>query len=169
LNQREPAVLVLAANDDNRRELADRSLQQQEKYPIRAKTPLGFFQDEIILLWPLLIDLLNLKAISSALRPETEQELATELWRSHLKRGNIPCRSKSVSITWRILDLLQLAAYSDTPIEEISSVLEQGLETKLIPAGMIPTLASLLLECSWCLERGLQLMAALLMHSFINI
>jgi len=34
--------------------------------------------------------------------------------------------------------LLQLAAYSDTPIEEISSVLEQGLETKLHLAGNDP-------------------------------
>jgi len=41
LNQREPAVLVLAANDDNRRELADRIVAAAGKYQF-AKTPLGF-------------------------------------------------------------------------------------------------------------------------------
>jgi hypothetical protein len=45
--QHEPGVLVFAANDDNRRELADRIVAATEgKYPVRAKTPLGFFQDE---------------------------------------------------------------------------------------------------------------------------
>jgi hypothetical protein len=39
------------------------------------------FQDEVILFWPLLIQLLNLRAqFPVRLRPETEQELATQLW-----------------------------------------------------------------------------------------
>jgi len=65
------------------------------------------------------------------LRPETEQELATELWRSHPNAEISPVGVNQYRLIRRILDLLQLAAYSDTPIEEISSVLEQGLETKL--------------------------------------
>ncbi|MDF5733180.1 MAG: recombinase family protein, partial [Rhizonema sp. PD38] len=56
LHQTSPAVLVLAANDDNRRELANRIVTAtQGQYPLRGKTPLGFFQDEVILFWPLLI------------------------------------------------------------------------------------------------------------------
>lgn len=49
VQQVEPAVLVLAANDDNRRELADRIVAATEgKYPIRSKTQLGFFQDSTL-------------------------------------------------------------------------------------------------------------------------
>ncbi len=126
IQQSEPAVLVLAANDDNRRELADKIVAATGgKYPIRAKTPLGFFQDEVILFWPLLIQLLNLKAqFPVRLRPETEQELATFLWRQELDEEIL--RSQGVSESrWvrRLLDLLQLAALSGTPVEEISNVL----------------------------------------------
>lgn len=157
LNQNQPGVLILAANDDNRHQLADRIITATNgKYPVRAKTPLGFFQDEVILFWPLLIDLLNLKAqFPVRLRPETEQELATELWRSHLEE--VPSVGvNQYRLIRRILDLLQLAAYSDTPIEEIISVLEQGLAEGT--NGILePNLAvSLLLKWrSWCLERGL--------------
>ena len=60
LHQRELSILLLAANDDNRRELADRvTTLTLGKSPIRVKTALGFFQDEVILFWPLLIDLLS--------------------------------------------------------------------------------------------------------------
>jgi len=68
------------------------------------------------------------------------------------KRGKHPVGVNQYRLIRRILDLLQLAAYSDTPIEEISSVLEQGLETKLLCRRS--QLASLLLEWrSWCLEE----------------
>jgi hypothetical protein len=154
VQQTEPAVLVLAANDDNRRDLADRIVAATGgKYPIRSKTQLGFFQDEVILFWPLLIQLLNLKAqFPVRLRPETEQELATRLWRSQLDEEILrPPGVSEYRLVRRMLDLLQLAAYSGTPVEEISSLLEQGLvegETFLI--------TSLLLQWrSWCLERGL--------------
>jgi len=169
--QYEPAVLVLAANDDNRRQLADRIVMATGgKYPVRSKTPLGFFQDEVILFWPLLIQLLNLKAqFPVRLRPETEQELATRLWRDAY--GTIKARSQSdeeiirpvgvseYRLIRRILDLLQLAAYSGTPTEEIAGVIEQGLvDEGTLPTEMIEPQAinSLLLQWrSWCLERGL--------------
>lgn len=162
--QYEPGVLVFAANDDNRRELADRIVAATEgKYPVRAKTPLGFFQDEVILFWPLLIQRLNLKAqFPIRLRPETEQELATELWQTQFNAEIV--RSVGVSesrLIRRILDLLQLAAYSGTPTEEIKSVLAKGLfqpedgatngVTEIIERSPL-----LLLQWrSWCLERGL--------------
>jgi len=169
--QYEPAVLVLAANDDNRSQLTDRIVMATGgKYPVRSKTPLGFFQDEVILFWPLLIQLLNLKAqFPVRLRPETEQELATRLWRDAY--GTIKARSQSdeeiirpvgvseYRLIRRILDLLQLAAYSGTPTEEIAGVIEQGLvDEGTLPTEMIEPQAinSLLLQWrSWCLERGL--------------
>ncbi|HAC63215.1 MAG TPA: hypothetical protein DCF68_06650, partial [Cyanothece sp. UBA12306] len=72
------SLLVLSANDQNRRELADQlSLSVQGSYPIICKTPLGFIADEVVLFWPLLFEELQLKAqFPLLLRPETEQELA---------------------------------------------------------------------------------------------
>jgi hypothetical protein len=154
----EPGVLVLAANDDNRRELGDKIVTSTlGKYPVRAKTPLGFFQDEVILFWPLLINSLNLKAqFPVRLRPETEQELATKLWRSQLNEEILRLAGVNESrLVRRILDLLQLAAYSGTPTEDIAQILARGLgenSTNLEPEF----LASLLLDWqNWCLERGL--------------
>ncbi|MBH8552665.1 recombinase family protein [Nostocaceae cyanobacterium CENA357] len=154
----EPGVLVLAANDENRRELGDKIVTTTlGKYPVRAKTTLGFFQDEVILFWPLLIQLLNLKAqFPVRLRPETEQELATKLWRSQLDEEIL--RRAGVNeyrLVRRILDLLQLAAYSNTPCEDIAQILQRGLQENAI--DLEPEfLASLLLNWrNWCLERGL--------------
>lgn len=157
--QHESAVLVMAANDDNRRELADRIVTATGgKYPVRSKTPLGFVQDEVILFWPLLIQLLNLRAqFPVRLRPETEQELATRLWRTHFDEEMLrPVGVNEYRLVRRILDLLQLAAYSGTPTEEISSVLEQAIDGTLQLGIMPQTINSLLLQWrNWCLERGL--------------
>ncbi|OYD92707.1 hypothetical protein CDG77_14225 [Nostoc sp. 'Peltigera membranacea cyanobiont' 213] len=158
LKQIEPGVLVLAANDDNRRELGDIIVTSTlGKYPVRAKTPLGFFQDEVILFWPLLINSLNLKAqFPVRLRPETEQELATKLWRSQLDEEILRVAGVNESrLVRRILDLLQLAAYSGVHCEDIAQILAKGLgenTTTLEPEF----LASLLIDWrNWCLERGL--------------
>ncbi|MBN3941613.1 MAG: recombinase family protein [Nostoc sp.] len=158
LKQTEPGVLVLAANDDNRRELGDIIVTSTlGKYPVRAKTPLGFFQDEVILFWPLLINSLKLKAqFPVRLRPETEQELATKLWRPQLDEEILRIAGVNESrLVRRILDLLQLAAYSGVPCEDIAQILSKGMgenTTTLEPEF----LASLLLDWrNWCLERGL--------------
>ncbi|MFN6479495.1 recombinase family protein [Nostoc sp. DedQUE07] len=158
LKQTEPGVLVLAANDDNRRELGDIIVTSTlGKYPVRAKTPLGFFQDEVILFWPLLINSLNLKAqFPVRLRPETEQELATKLWRPQLDEEILRLAGVNESrLVRRILDLLQLAANSGIPCENIAQILSKGFgenSTTLEPEF----LASLLLDWrNWCLERGL--------------
>lgn len=153
--QTEPAVLVFAANNDNRQQLVERIVTATGgKYPIRAKTPLGFFQDEIILYWPLLIGLLNLKAqFPVRLRPETEQELATRLWKQLDGEIFSVAGVSEYRLVRRILDLLQLAAYSGTPTEDIATVLAQGLEDE---ADIKVDYAQLLLHWrSWCWERGL--------------
>nr|WP_236116957.1 recombinase family protein [Hassalia byssoidea] len=160
LQQTEPAVLVFAANDDNRRQLADRIVTStQGKYPIRAKTILGFFQDEIILFWPLLIQSLHLKAqFPVRLRPETEQELATKLWRSRLDEDFLQALGGSeYRGVRRILDLLQLAAYSGVPCEDISQILTKAILPQENTVNLDPQLlGTLLLDWrNWCLERGL--------------
>ena len=159
IHQNEPGVLVLAANSDNQRELADKIVtSSQGRYAIKVKTPLGFFQDEIILFFPLLTKVLNLKAqFPVRLRPETEQELATRLWHSHLTEDVL--RRVGVNeyrLVRRILDLLQLAAVSGTPCEEINQVLTQAFEGQESTSNLEPEIyAELLLEWrNWCLERG---------------
>jgi hypothetical protein len=158
LQKTAPRVLVLAANSENRRELADKIVTAtQGKYPVRAKTMLGFFQDEVILFWPLLIQSLKLKAqFPVRLRPETEQELATKLWHSQLNTATLQSAGVNESrLVRRILDLFQLAAYSGTPCEDIAQILHTGLPENAI--DLEPEfLVSLLLDWrDWCLERGL--------------
>ncbi|MDB9488105.1 recombinase family protein [Dolichospermum circinale CS-537/01] len=158
LHQRELGILLLAANDDNRRELADRvTTLTLVKHPIRVKTALGFFQDEVILFWPLLIDLLSIKAqFPVRLRPETEQELATKLWSSHLNSDILRrIGINEYRLVRRILDLWQLAAYSGVSCEHIPQILHSGIVDNSI--NLEPEfLGSLLLNWrSWCLERGL--------------
>ena len=158
LHQKELSILLLAANDDNRRELADKiTTLTLGKYPIRVKTALGFFQDEVILFWPLLIDSLSIKAqFPVRLRPETEQELATKLWSSQLDSEVLRRVGMNENrLVRRILDLWQLAAYSGVTCEDIAQTLKSGLENDSI--NLEPEfLGSLLLSWrNWCLERGL--------------
>ncbi len=155
----EQGILVLAANDDNRRVLADRiAIATQGRLPIRVKTPLGFFQDEVILFWPLLLQELHLKGqFPVRLRPETEQELATKLWRTHLNETMI--REVGVNeyrLVRRILDILQLAALAGVESEQIGEIMEQALPSEGTVKFIPPELLSKLLQDwqNWCLQRG---------------
>ncbi len=161
--QQKISMLVFAANNDNRRQLAGKLAKAIEgKYPIICKTPLGFFQDEVILFWPLLCEQLHIKArFPLCLRPETEQELATKLWENQLNQESWQLLGiEQDRLVRNILDLLQLAGASTIKIEEISTRLEQGL-------GITEFLAEVnyseiwqqwgqLLQQwrSWCLDRS---------------
>jgi hypothetical protein len=120
---------------------------------------LGFFQDEVILFWPLLVQYLKLKAqFPVRLRPETEQELATRLWRPRLDEGILRRAGTSeYRLVRRILDLLQLAAYSGTSVEDIGRILAVALAPEDNVTNLEPEfLSALLLDWrNWCLERGL--------------
>jgi hypothetical protein len=153
-----PGILVFAANDDTRRDLADRlTMAIQGRYPILSKTPLGFFQDEVMLFWPLLIQRLNLRAqFPLRLRPETEQELATQLWQAELERWGtqLPGANEDAKVRL-ILDLLQLAAVSGTAVEDIPSILETGfLEDQGTPELWECVGQMLLNWRRWCLDQG---------------
>ena len=164
------SVLVLSANDDNRRNLADQlAISVKGSYPIICKTPLGFIRDEINLFWSLLFEELKLKAqFPLLLRPETEQALATQLWRSPLEKKRISLTgSREFRFVRQTLDLLQLAGASGIAVEDIAYILEQGLEESdqfLDPFNHSDTSQessgklreNLLLQWQqWCLERGL--------------
>ena len=154
-----PAILVFAANDDNRRDLAQQiTTAIQGRYPVLAKTPLGFFQDEVRLFWPLLIRRLNLRAqFPLRLRPETEQQLALEFWSPQLEQWQHQLPGANLAMKVRtILDLLQLAAVSGTPREDVASILQQGIsETEGTPQ-LWETVGQMLEDWRcWCLDRGL--------------
>jgi hypothetical protein len=158
-SNRDAKILMLAGNDDSKRDLVDRLTTKTEgKYPILAKTTIGFIQDEVLLFYPLLIQKLNLTAhLPLRLRPETEQDLATKLWKSALERLNwreiAPSEYRFVR---RILDLLQLAAYSCTPLEALPRILAQGFGSGGDGGEIYSCVESLAAEWrDWCLDRGL--------------
>jgi hypothetical protein len=124
-------ALIFAANDDNKRNLSDRlSSAIGGRYPVNCKTTLGFISDEVRLFWPLLCDRLNIKVqFPLRLRPETEQELATNLWRPYLEIENLGQIDSEYRLIRRSLDLLQLAGASGVRVEDIPAILEQGLPT----------------------------------------
>lgn len=151
-------ILVLAGNDDSKRDLGDRlSARTHGKYPILAKTTIGFIQEEVLLFYPLLIQKLNLPAhFPLRLRPETEQELATKLWKSALLRVNwreiAPSEYRFVR---RVLDLLQLAAYGCTPLAALPEILLHGFGSGE-GSDIYSCVESLAAEWrDWCLDRGL--------------
>ncbi len=168
-NQLASGALILAANDDNKKQIADRLTSAIDgRYPVIVKTTLGFISDEVILFWPLLFDRLNLKAqFPLRLRPETEQELATRLWRPYLETENLGQNDSESRLVRRTLDLLQLAGASGIAAEDIPALLEHGLpptESSQILNSFsskedIKTwkrMSELLLEWrNYCLERGL--------------
>ncbi|NCR08896.1 MAG: recombinase family protein [Microcystis aeruginosa LG13-11] len=158
-------VLVFAANDDNKRELADQlALAVKGSYPILCKTPLGFLTDEVILFWPLIFEFLGLKAqFPRRLRPETEQELATRLWQPAIAKFFQLTSINEYRFVRQVLDLLQLAGASGVPAEKIPERLADGLsETDLkrvlaINEQEIPEkVGELIIQWrDWSLERGL--------------
>ena len=187
-----PPILVLAANDDSKRELSNQlalaiasqhhTLNQspnqnsnQSKYPLVIKSPLGFFQDEVLLFFPLLTQVLTQEALQGVaesgskssqqpppplfpikLHPETEQELATKLWQARLTPQVLQqAATGEYQLVRRILDLLMLAGLSGLPLEDIPTLLHQGLAGEEDPA-LYPLYGELLQDWyNWCLQRGL--------------
>ncbi|AFZ35442.1 hypothetical protein Sta7437_1886 [Stanieria cyanosphaera PCC 7437] len=151
-------ILVFAANNHNRRELANRlAVAIEGTYPINCKTPVGFITDEVMLFWPLIFEKLQLKAqFPLKLRPETEQELATKLWRNEADWDVLTKAIPEYSLVRQSLDLFQLAATSGTPIEDLAIILEQGLPAQEQQEAVWQRMAELLLKWrKWSLERGL--------------
>ena len=155
------AILVFAANNQNRRALSDRLVLAVEgTYPVVCKTPVGFITDEVMLFFPLIFEELNLKAqFPLRLRPETEQELATQLWRNQPDWQDLCELDNEYRLVRQTLDLMQLAGSSGIPTEDISGILHQGLSGLDFNNAQSPLWQRrgelLLLWRSWCLDRGL--------------
>lgn len=155
------AILVFAANNQNRRELSDRlALAVEGTYPVVCKTPVGFIADEVVLFFPLIFEELKLKAqFPLRLRPETEQELATRLWRDQPDWQDLCELDNEYRLVRQTLDLMQLAGSSGIPTEDISVILHQGLsglDFNNDQGHLWQRMGELLLLWrGWCLDRGL--------------
>ena len=152
------AILVFAANNNNRRDLSDRLSEAVEgTYPLVCKTPVGFITDEVVLFWPLIFEQLGVKAqFPLRLRPETEQELATNLWREEADWEVLIKTNGEYRFVRQTLDLLQLAGASGIAPEEIPNILEQGFSDFTEDTTLYTRMGELLLKWrSWCLERSL--------------
>lgn len=153
------SILVFAESGDSRIRLVDRlGAITEGSYTVNSTTPLSFFQDEVLLFWPLLVQVLSLPAtLPLRLRPENEQELATRCWQFALDAGQLQMVGvPRQQLVRRLLDLIQLAAFSGTPIAQIAQVLESGqADPALFPSDW-QSLGRLLVNWrDWCWQRGL--------------
>ncbi|MGF1536255.1 MAG: recombinase family protein [Elainellaceae cyanobacterium] len=155
-------LLVFAATGDTRITLVDRITASAARSqateggtaPFDSTTPLGFFYDEVVLFWPLIVEQLALPVrFPLRLRPETEQVLATRLWQSLIEGGQLYQEGLSdYALVRRLLDLLQLAGSAGVPVEDIPTLLSQGISSD---SGWGIYAEALELWRRWCLERGM--------------
>lgn len=154
-----PALLVFAATGDNRLSLVERlTVATGGGYPLRTTTPLAFFEAEVTLFWPLLVERLALQPrFPLRLRPETEQALALALWQPQLEEG--PLAQAGVSperMARRILDLHLLAASGGEAVEAVGARLGAGMASALGTVELWQAMGEALVQWHrWCLERGL--------------
>ena len=152
-------ILVFAANGDNRIILAEAILGMTNgQVPFDSATPLGFFETEINLFWPLIAQAIHSTIpFPLRLRPETEQELATRLWQQDLDQGQLQQEGvRDYYVVRRTLDLLQLAGSGGIPIEDIPAMLKEGIGADELLSARWDCMGEVLQRWSeWCLERGL--------------
>lgn len=150
--------LLFAANGDTRLVLADRLASTlSPSVPVTTATPAGFIQNEVTLFWPVLVEKLGLSPqFPMKLRPENEQELATQLWRSDLDAGRleVPGWTETQTVR-RSLDFLQLAAVSGTPAEDLPTLLADGMPGGMATLEVWSAIADAVITWrDWCLQQG---------------
>lgn len=152
-------ALVFAVNADNRQVLMPEIAQATTgKIIVQSTTPLGFFENEVMLFWPLVLKALGLQAqFPLRLRPETEQELAAQFWQTAPWEELQELENMSPD-RWvrRILDLLQLAAFGGIALETLPRRLEDGLGELKCDRALTEIIAQMLMDWrDWCLQQGL--------------
>jgi hypothetical protein len=149
----------LAANGDNRLTLVDQiTTDLPVQVPITTATPIGFVQHEVVLFWPLLVESLGLNPqFPMHLRPETEQDLATQLWQPQIDQGTLAVPGWTIQQTVRrSLDFFQLAAQGGIPAEDLGTILPEGIPPGLAPAETWQAIGGAIVQ--WrdrCLAQGL--------------
>lgn len=155
--------LLFAANGDNRLVLVDRLAEiaaVSTRVPVTTSTPAGFIQNEVMLFWPLLVEAMGSHQISAQfpmkLRPENEQELATQVWRNDLASDALLVSGWSEAQTVRrSLDFFLLAANAGIPAEDLSVLLVEGIPSGLAAVEIWQAIAQAVVTWrDWCLKRG---------------
>jgi len=150
--------LLFTANGDTRLVLTDRLAESlPAAVPVTTATPAGFIQNEVTLFWPVLVEKLGLSPqFPMKLRPENEQELATQLWRSLLDEGqlDVPGWTETQTVR-RSLDFLQLAAVSGLPAEQLPTLLAAGMPGGIATLEVWQAIADAVITWrDWCLRQG---------------
>lgn len=152
-------ILVFAINADNRSVLQKRILHRtQGQGAIITTTPLAFFENELLLFWPLILETYRLKGyFPIRLRPETEQVLAMALW-GETAIATLQQWEPATPDRWvrRVLDAIQLSAFAGIRLEFTGVRLQTFCQSLKFPAIAAPYIQTLALQWqNWCLERGL--------------
>ncbi|MDG2991650.1 recombinase family protein [Candidatus Synechococcus calcipolaris G9] len=151
------SILIFAANGDNRQRLQNQfQTQRGQGYRPYFTTPLGFLQDEVILFWPLIIKQAQLPGrFPLRLRPETEQELALQLWQPLFDQKKLTFLGENRDRAVRdLLDVMQLAGFAGIPLGALGQVLDH--ESVDLPAEATQGIMDALVQWrDWCLQRGL--------------
>ncbi|MBF1999707.1 MAG: recombinase family protein [Synechococcales cyanobacterium M58_A2018_015] len=153
-----PNCLIIAALGDNRLDLVDRiESVTHGQYRFDTVSPLGFFAKEVELFWSLLMQHLGLKApFPLRLHPETEHELATQLW-----RGELPTHPDQEPLpealrVKRTLDALSGAAMAGIAHEDIPQILKDGFGELEGSTEQWDAMGSAINRWwQWCLDHGL--------------
>jgi len=163
VRQTAPPILVLAASGDNRIQLSDRLAQAFQDTPadqrpaLHVTTPIGFFEQEVLLFWSILTDI-HQSAVLFPLRlqSETEQELATALWQSAIETGDLQQVGVSPKrMVRRILDVLQLCTVTGVSVAEIAARFDVGLPQQTTPELNQAMQAAAAQWQTWSLAQGL--------------
>ena len=150
--------LLFAANGDTRLTLTDRLASVlPATLPITTATPAGFIQNEVTLFWPVLVEALDLSPqFPMKLRPENEQELATQLWRKALDAQGLEVPGwTEAQIVRRSLDFLQLAASGAMSATDLLTMLADGMPRGTATLEVWEAIADAVVQWrDWCLRQG---------------
>ncbi len=119
-------------------------------------TPLGFMQDEVMLFWPLLV---QLKAVPprfpQRLTTEVELEWAKYLWRSDLEKNTFAALSENRDRAVRhLLDIFQLAAFARIDLPELPTLISDE-EVEIAAETVAAIVAALQQWRAWCQQHSL--------------
>lgn len=150
--------LILVINHQARENLHQEILKlNTQGYLGKIRTPLGLIMEDVSLFYPLICEKLGIKAtIPIRLRPETEQELATQLWQKDITSELISIFGNEYTCVRRILDLTQLAGAAGISFEKIPCSLQNSDFFQTIDNQSITNLIGDLIQKwrNWCLGKG---------------
>ena len=148
--------LIISFNQENKKNLGNILLSCDRNIePQKIRTPSGLMIEDVFLFYPLICQQLSIKPkIPFRLLSETEQELATQLWRSDLTTELLALFGGEYNTVRRILDFMQLSASAGIPYEKITQRLYAS-ET-ISDEEVADTIGDLILKWrQWCLEKSL--------------